>query len=94
MSCYDCQKPTTTTRMIAGCSEAMCDACAKSLDTVRVLEPTPDVDEESGALRRYDDASYIRPATREERAESLRAEQEEPGATGVIVVDGVRCYVD
>lgn len=47
----------------------------------------------NGTLRRYDDASYIRAATAEERAESLRAEQEEPGGTGVIVVDGVRCYV-
>lgn len=50
--------------------------------------------EECGNLRRYDDASFIRPATAFERARSLEAERDEPGGTGVIIVDGVRCYVD
>lgn len=42
-----------------------------------------------GDLHRYSDAAYLRPATADEYAESRAA-----GFEGVIMVDGVACYVE
>lgn len=48
---------------------------------------------ETGTLRAYDTAEYIREATEEETIESLEAARTDGGA-GVITVDGRRCYVE
>jgi len=48
--------------------------------------------EDHGTLHDYDTAAAIRPATAEERAESVAAAETDGGA-GVIRVDGRRCYV-
>ena len=45
-----------------------------------------------GDLHDYATGSYIRPATADERAESLSAAESDGGA-GVIDVDGRSCYV-
>lgn len=50
-----------------------------------------------GALLRYDDAEYLRPATRAELAKSV-AQAESDGGAGVITVEiggvEVSCYCD
>jgi len=47
----------------------------------------------NGTLRRYDDASYIRAATAEEKQQS-EAQARKDGGAGVISVSGKRCYVE
>jgi hypothetical protein len=43
-------------------------------------------------LMEYDTAEYIREATEEELAQSIEAAENDGGA-GVILVDGMTCYV-
>lgn len=48
---------------------------------------------EYGTLCDYQTGDSIRPATAEERAESIEAARYDGGA-GVIEIDGRRCYVE
>ena len=48
---------------------------------------------ENGTLRNYKTGEAIRPATEAEKIASESA-AERDGGSGVIVVDGVSCYVD
>lgn len=50
---------------------------------------SPEKSRRFGDLHRYSDAVYLRPATADEYAESRAA-----GFEGVILVDGVACYVE
>jgi hypothetical protein len=53
---------------------------------------TMKTNENHGSLHDYQTGAYIRPATADERAESVEAAEHDGGA-GVILVDGRSCYV-
>jgi hypothetical protein len=62
------------------------------MHTNRVVHNTIS-DTNHGTLTNYRTNESIRPATKQERADSLDAAESDGGA-GVIEVDGVRCYVE
>jgi hypothetical protein len=53
---------------------------------------TETLDTDNGTLTNYQTGETIRPATAEEREASLEAAKSD-GGSGVIVVDGISCYV-